>query len=167
MFYFFGVFLQKRLQLYLFFWGQARMVRGTGMKNIQRFHPEACRHMKEPSTVVRLPLLLLNLLSACAAATARNPQVCVHRDTARRDWGPWLCHGISLKNSLSYRHQWGRGEVDQQAGCGVDETDDLVWSSLGSKQHTQYMSQCFLPAVPSSVPGTQDVSNKCLLKECV
>lgn len=59
------------------------------------------------------------------------------------------------------------GEVSGKTGCGVDETGDLVWSSLGSKQYTQYMSQCFLPTILSSASGTQDVPNKCLLKECV
>lgn len=123
------------------------MVRGTGMKNIQRFHPEACRHRREPSTVVRLPLLLLTLLSACPAATARNPQVCVHRDTARRDWGPWLCHSISLRNSLSYRCQWGRrrGRPASRLWCVWDRWSglELLGKQAAHPVHVPVLPSCY------------------------
>lgn len=82
-----------------------------------------------------------------------------------------VCGSISIRHSLSYRRQWGqewgrrRGGPVGRLWCGWDRWSGL--ELLGKQAAHQYMSQFFLPAIPSSVPGTQDVPNKCLLKEHV
>lgn len=79
------------------------------------------------------------------AATARNPQVCIQRATARRGWGSWLCHSISLRNSLSYGHQWGRrrGEWENRLWCGWDR-----WSGL-ELLGKQTVHPVHVPVLPS------------------